>query len=435
LNHEFSKAVFLTSVAVVGLFISIVFGVVPLMRGPPAESPIDYETNLVTRTAEKIGFVSVIVLTEDNAFAVGANAQFLVMVYLYTGTTWANNETISTIVQIIDSQGIILDSNNATGGRQQFAHYGNVTTPDIYYYWCKFWYYFDSEGFMGVRLIFDSPTLREFEKTQGTSEQTTVFSFPDIVNVRPASYLGQQRSEYQTEYLAVVVLGVSIISTIPALDRLADSLKQHSEKEENKEQKKRPHSVEPPTKDKWWKRVAKWDREYSKKHPRAIWIAIIVFSIALSLTFFVWSIPFGFFIILSADAMQTLIEAEATILGFFGLIAVYLLTSYDNRIDKLQEKILDSSDKAKIESFSVAQQRLKNRKIRATIAILSALISLILSFFLSIVTLGLLSLNEGHPSQTALNIAVPLIVVASMLLFIGVFSIFLMIYRIGSEPE
>jgi hypothetical protein len=60
---------------------------VPFMRGPPAESTIIYEHNLVTITAEKIGFVRVWVLTDDSAFAVGANAQFLVMIFLYTGTT------------------------------------------------------------------------------------------------------------------------------------------------------------------------------------------------------------------------------------------------------------------------------------------------------------------------------------------------------------
>jgi len=191
----------------------------------------------------------------------------------------------------------------------------------------------------------------------------------------------------------------------------------------------------PPTKERWWKRLAKWNREWNKRHPRAVWITIILFSIGLSATFFAWSIPFGFFIVLSTDAVKTLVEAEATILGFFGLIAVYLLTSYDNRIDKLEEKILDSSDTTKIQGFSVAQRKLKDRKMRATIAVVLALISLILSFFLSIVILGLLDLNGGNPSQTALHIAVPLIVIASMFLFIGVFSIFLMIYRIGIEPE
>jgi hypothetical protein len=193
--------------------------------------------------------------------------------------------------------------------------------------------------------------------------------------------------------------------------------------------------VESTTKGKWWERLAKWDKEWSEKHPKVIWVIIAVVSVALSLTFFLFSIPFGFFIILSTDAVKTLVEAEATILGFFGLIAVYLLTSYDSRIDKLEEKIQDSSDTAKTERFSVIQRKLKDRKKRATVAILVALISLLLSFFLSIVTLGLLGVNEGQPTETALKIAIPLIIVASMLLFIGVFSIFLMIYRIGREPE
>jgi hypothetical protein len=189
--------------------------------------------------------------------------------------------------------------------------------------------------------------------------------------------------------------------------------------------------VESTTMGKWWERLEKW----SQKHPKVIWITITIFSIALSLTFFLFSIPFGFFIILSTDAVKTLIEAEATILGFFGLIAVYLLTSYDNRIDRLEEKIEDSSDMSKTEAFSAIQRRLKDRKRRASNAILWALFSLILSFFLSIVNLGLLGVNEGNPTETALQIAIPLIIVASSLLFIGAFSIFLMIYRIGREPE
>jgi hypothetical protein len=93
---------------------------------------------------------------------------------------------------------------------------------------------------MGVRLLFDSTSFRELENIYGTSEQTTVFSLPAIVNVRPASYLDQRRGEYQTRSLAFVVLGLSIISTITAFDRLLDSLKPLFGKKEDKEQKKRP---------------------------------------------------------------------------------------------------------------------------------------------------------------------------------------------------
>jgi hypothetical protein len=185
--------------------------------------------------------------------------------------------------------------------------------------------------------------------------------------------------------------------------------------------------VESPAKSKWWKRLAKWDKEFSERHPKAIWITIIVVSVALSLTFFLFSIPFGVFIILSPDAVRTLIETEATILGFFGLIAVYLLTSYDNRIDKLEEKILDigETDDTELRILQTFQWRIKNRKRRASNAIISALISLILSIFLTIVTLGLIGTNNGNPTQTAYQIAIPSIIVASTLLFIGGFLNFL----------
>jgi hypothetical protein len=200
------------------------------------------------------------------------------------------------------------------------------------------------------------------------------------------------------------------------------------------ENKKDKQAIKP----NWFERLLKWDEEWSKKHPKAIWIGIIVLSIALSATFFLFSVPFGFFIILSTDAVKSLIEAEATILGFFGLIAVYLMTSFDSRIDKLEERITDSAlslaptIRENLESY---QKKVKERKRRSSIAIIWALFSLIISLFLSIVSLGILGTNNGNPTATALIIAIPVTIIASTLLFIGAFSIFVMIYRIGKEPE
>ena len=122
-------------------------------------------------------------------------------------------------------------------------------------------------------------------------------------------------------------------------------------------------------------------------------------------------------------------------MGFFGLIAVYLLTSYDNRMDKLEEKILEPNLDVNLANLRSLKEKIKTRKRIASDAILAALISLILSFFLSIVILGVLGVNSENPTEKALQIAIPLIIIASTLLFIGVFSIFLMIYRIGREPE
>ena len=77
--------------------------------------------------------------------------------------------------------------------------------------------------------------------------------------------------------------------------------------------------------------------------------------------FFIISIPFGIFLLLSTDSLKSLIEGIATMLGFFGLIAIYLLTSYDSRIDKLEEKIQDLEDEKKIRLFREIQDNIKTR--------------------------------------------------------------------------
>jgi hypothetical membrane protein len=212
-KHRTAKALILFLIAIFGLIV-ISLGIVPLIRGPLSEPNIVYERDIVTLTHETIGRVRIIVVTEDEAFVVKGNAQFIVMVFLYKGV-WTNNETIPVQIGIIDLQGNVLELINAIGGRQ--------SEPEIYYYWGKTWFHFDSEGFIGVKLFIDSSKARDVKNVYGTSEGTTDFSFPAIVNIRPYSYLDQRRGEYQTRSLAFVVLGLSIISVIPAFDRLIDS--------------------------------------------------------------------------------------------------------------------------------------------------------------------------------------------------------------------
>jgi hypothetical protein len=136
--------------------------------------------------------------------------------------------------------------------------------------------------------------------------------------------------------------------------------------------------------------------------------------------------------------LKALIEAEATVLGFFGLIAVYFLTSYDSRIDRVEEKILDlksnlrddqvSVDTIKID-FESLKQKIIKRKRRTVEGILSSLAGLVMSFLLSIYVLGLVTINPQ--AVLAYQLSVP----ASMFLFIGIFGIFIMFYRMRKEPE
>lgn len=68
-------------------------------------------------------------------------------------------------------------------------------------------------------------------------------------------------------------------------------------------------------------------------------IVSIILIVILSMTsvFFV-------FVVINQDALKAMIEAEATILGFFGLVIVYLLNSIDTRI----ERIAQTKDECKI---------------------------------------------------------------------------------------
>lgn len=196
-----------------------------------------------------------------------------------------------------------------------------------------------------------------------------------------------------------------------------------------------PRKEEHTVKSKWWKKHRRIVGlvEWSKRHSRIVslieWVLLLVLSIGLSLDFYLFSIPFAL-ITTRTDVLKILIEAEATILGFFGLIAVYALTSYDNRIDRVEERILnkEEADDQLLSLFSLTR-KIRERKTKFVLGALPSLASLVLSFFLSITVLGLVNINPN------MLIAYQLSIAASSLLFTGVFAIFMMLYRMGKEPE
>lgn len=62
-----------------------------------------------------------------------------------------------------------------------------------------------------------------------------------------------------------------------------------------------------------------------------IFAVITITILALVSVSYVW-------VLINLDALKALVEAEATILGFFGIVAVYWLTSIDSRIDRLEQE-------------------------------------------------------------------------------------------------
>jgi hypothetical protein len=132
-----------------------------------------------------------------------------------------------------------------------------------------------------------------------------------------------------------------------------------------------------------------------------------------------------------SDAMlQSITQAEATILGFFGLIAAYLLTSYDARLDRLEQQRFEletAGKQGKVDSISKRLKQIRRRKIESTTIIVMVGAVLIISLLSSITTQGIRTFN---PSLATVISACSL-----MLMFLGTYGVFFLFLIISKEPE
>jgi hypothetical protein len=131
----------------------------------------------------------------------------------------------------------------------------------------------------------------------------------------------------------------------------------------------------------------------------------------------------------STPMLQSLIQADATVLGFFGVIAAYSLTSYDSRIDRFEQQRFDLALKGQ---ESVAKEifirivfiRKRKRETAQGIAIVSGL--LILSLVLGIILLGANNINN--------SILIWLLAFGTLgFFFVGLGMIFFLFYQMSWE--
>jgi hypothetical protein len=77
---------------------------------------------------------------------------------------------------------------------------------------------------------------------------------------------------------------------------------------------------------------------------------ILVFGLAM--------ISISFSVVLNAEALKTLVQAEATFFGFFGVLLVYVLKQYDDKLQDWKEtsdKLTPSESMETIPSLSTTQ--------------------------------------------------------------------------------
>ena len=183
--------------------------------------------------------------------------------------------------------------------------------------------------------------------------------------------------------------------------------------------------------------------QFVKRHPIAT-ILLVVFIIGGPI-FVGIGMLISFVIINNAETLKTLIEAEATVLGFFGFIAVYALGSLDNRIDRLEQEIGDM----KLEDLKKGNNKLENstvckslcdRKLKieeakkrfGDIAIWAGLI-LITSLATSIVGMGFANLPDYIPNK--LDVAFTLATFSVLSFFGGTGLILSMIHDSARKTE
>jgi len=167
------------------------------------------------------------------------------------------------------------------------------------------------------------------------------------------------------------------------------------------------------------------------------WIKSNIFTIGLFLTsLFLGMILYVFAILAVVDKemMQALIGAEATILGFFILIVIYGLTSFDTRIDRLEQQIFDmQTGKTRYhrEFFEYLNKRLENiEKSKKDIVSFSLIGGIILfaSLLSSILGLGLSRISSNQWAFFTCLISL-------LLLFLGIVSVLLIIRDLGKNHK
>lgn len=158
----------------------------------------------------------------------------------------------------------------------------------------------------------------------------------------------------------------------------------------------------------------------------------VIIGVFLGLGIFFWVVPI---VLASDEVLKALIEAEATLLGFFGIIAVYVLTSYDGRLDRFEEKLFklatEETNVPKI-PLRVGMQQIRQalssiERKKKDFARLSAIIgaSLVLSIILSVLALGTIE----RPICFILSYF------ALAFFFAATFVLVSVLYQMGEPPE
>lgn len=182
------------------------------------------------------------------------------------------------------------------------------------------------------------------------------------------------------------------------------------------------------------------------KHKKAI-------TVVLSFVTLICIWLFGFFATPSNDAVQTLMDLNVALLGFFGVYSVYIYTSYDTRISKLDIQIkchkvdveyaegnIKDRFNELINVCTSEVEGLKLRRNRISRLIMLSASFLLLSLVFSLTLLGSMYTNLDTTSRTSLLYFSPVSSTGTVLLYaillcltLGIIAVFTFILTVGRK--
>ena len=159
-----------------------------------------------------------------------------------------------------------------------------------------------------------------------------------------------------------------------------------------------------------------------------------IVALAVVVTLIAWSLKDAMYT--SSEMLQSLTQAEATVLSLFGIIVAYLMTSFDSRLDRLEQQSFDikkvplEDRDIEMSSFLIRRyEEVKERKSKTAKGCLLVGSSLVFSLLLSVIAFGLRDINDWE------NLKIVVSMFDILFFFLGIFGIFLLFNRIAKEPE
>jgi hypothetical protein len=176
---------------------------------------------------------------------------------------------------------------------------------------------------------------------------------------------------------------------------------------------------------KWIKKNSNWLWKYLGWY--GIFFGIIILLITLLIARFL-----GDVVITSSGMLESLVQAQATVLSLFGIIIAYLLNVNDSKLDRLEqetfeiENLPEEKRDKKLYDFTVRRyETVREHKRRIAKGCLLIGSILVLSLLLSVIAFSLRGIGGWGPLKILVS------ALDMLLFFIGIFGIFSILNRIG----